>query len=301
MKKTIASLLMILVVALLVDYLFDRVMLHGVNAFYGLDRHSKILLVGHSHLMLATDKERMEKELNTTISKYTREGVNVYDRKIMVHQYLTSKYADSLKICLYGVDLCTFTGKGLSQNSYMLFYPFMDNPIIDEYIKKCASATNYWLHKLLRVSRYNDDGIKGAAVRGWRKDWSNRKNGVVDIPTYKNKLLNGDERHIEMEPALIDEFTQTIKMLTDRNVKVILVNTPTLDLLNEYEPEKYEMVVAWFTRFAADHENVEYWDFNPKYSSRHELFHDRLHLNAKGQQEITTEIIDKLQSELKYD
>lgn len=74
MKKTIASLLMILVVALLVDYLFDRVMLHGVNAFYGLDRHSKILLVGHSHLMLATDKERMEKELNTTISKYTREG-----------------------------------------------------------------------------------------------------------------------------------------------------------------------------------------------------------------------------------
>lgn len=31
-------------------------------------------------------------------------------------------------------------------------------------------ATDYWLHKLLRVSRYNDDGIKGAAIRGWRKD-----------------------------------------------------------------------------------------------------------------------------------
>ena len=68
-------------------------------------------------------------------------------------------------------------------------------------------ATDYWLHKLLRVSRYNDDGIKGAAIRGWRKDWSNRKNGVIDIPTYKKKLLNGDERHIEMEQKLIDEFT----------------------------------------------------------------------------------------------
>lgn len=298
MRKTITSLLIVSIAALLVDYLFDRAMLHGVNAFYGLDRHSKILLVGHSHLMLATDKERMEKELNTTVSKYTREGVNVYDRKVMVHQYLSSAYSDSLKICLYGVDLCTFTGKGLSQNSYMLFYPFMDNAVIDDYIEKCAPATDYWLHKLLQVSRYNDDGLKGAAARGWRKDWSNRKNGVVDIPTYKKKLLNGDERHIEMEPELIAEFTETIKMLTDRGVKVVLVNTPTLNLLNEYEPEKYEMVVDWFTRFASDHENVEYWDFNPKYSSRHELFHDRLHLNAKGQQVITTEIIDKLQSEL---
>lgn len=298
MRKTIASLLIVSIAALLVDYLSDRVMLHGVNAFYGLDQHSKILLVGHSHLMLATDKERMEKELNTTVSKYTREGVNVYDRKVMVHQYLSSAYSDSLKICLYGVDLCTFTGKGLSQNSYMLFYPFMDNAVIDDYIKGCSPATDYWLHKLLRVSRYNDDGIKGAAARGWRKDWSNRKNGVVDIPTYKKKLLNGDERHIEVEPELIAEFTKTIKMLTDRGVKVVLVNTPTLDLLNEYEPKKYEMVVDWFTQFASNHENVEYWDFNPEYSSRHELFHDRLHLNAKGQQVITTEIIDKLQSEL---
>ena len=298
MRKTIASLLIVSIAALLVDYLSDRVMLHGVNAFYGLDQHSKILLVGHSHLMLATDKERMEKELNTTVSKYTREGVNVYDRKVMVHQYLSSAYSDSLKICLYGVDLCTFTGKELSQNSSMLFYPFMDNAVIDDYIKGCSPATDYWLHKLLRVSRYNDDGIKGAAARGWRKDWSNRKNGVVDIPTYKKKLLNGDERHIEVEPELIAEFTKTIKMLTDRGVKVVLVNTPTLDLLNEYEPKKYEMVVDWFTQFASNHENVEYWDFNPEYSSRHELFHDRLHLNAKGQQVITTEIIDKLQSEL---
>lgn len=298
MKKTITGILIVLITALLVDYLFDRVMLHGVNVFYGLNQHSKILLIGHSHLMLATDKGRMEKELNTTVSKYTREGVNVYDRKIMVHQYLTSKYADSLKICLYGVDLCTFTGKGLSQNSYMLFYPFMDNAVIDDYIKECASVTDYWLHKLIRISRYNNDGIKGAAVRGWRKDWSNRKNGVVDISAYKKKLLNGDERHIEIEPKLVDEFTETIKMLTDRGIKVILVNAPTLDLLNEYEPEKYKMVVDWFIQFASGRDDVEYWDFNPDYSSQHELFHDRLHLNAKGQQVITTEIISKLRNEL---
>lgn len=298
MKKDILSILFITMATLLVDYLCDRVMFYGVNTFYGLNQHSKILLIGHSHLMLATDKERIEKELQTTVSKYTREGVNVADRKVMVLQYLSSNYSDSLKICLYGVDLCTFTGKGLSQNSYMLFYPFMDNSMIDGYIKSNASFSDYWLHKLSRVSRYNDDGIKGGAIRGWRNDWSNRKNGLVDIDKYKKKLLNGDERHIEMQKELIDEFKETIKMLTDRDVKVILVNTPTLDLLNQYEPEKYEVIVKWFADFAAQNKNVEYWDFNPKYSSRHELFHDRLHLNAKGQQVITTEIINKLRKEL---
>lgn len=298
MKKNILSILLITMVALLTDYLFDRIMLHGVNAFYGLNQHSKILLVGHSHLMLATDKERIEKELHTAVSKYTREGVNVADRKIMALQYLSSDYSDSLKICLYGVDLCTFTGKGLSQNSYQLFYPFMDNDIIDAYIRDNTSFPNYWLHKLLRVYRYNDDGIKGGAIRGWRNDWSNRKNGLVDIEIYKQKLLNGDERNIEMQEDLIEEFKGTIKMFTDRNIKVILVNTPTLDLLNQYEPEKYEAIVKWFADFATQNKNVEYWDFNPEYSSRHELFHDRLHLNAKGQQVITTEIINRLKNKL---
>lgn len=298
MKKTILSILFITMAAMLADYLCDKALLHGVNVFYGLNQHSKILLIGHSHLMLATDKERIEEELHTTVSKYTREGVNVADRKIMVLQYLSSNYSDSLKICLYGVDLCTFTGKGLSQNSYMLFYPFMDNDIIDGYIRSNSSFSDYWLHRLLRVSRYNDDGIKGGAIRGWRNDWSNRKNGLVNIETYKKKLLNGNERHIEMQEELIDEFKETIKMLTDRNVKVILVNTPTLDLLNEYEPEKYNAIVEWFTDFAFLNQNVEYWDYNLEYSSCHELFHDRLHLNATGQQVITTEIINKLRKEL---
>lgn len=117
---------------------------------------------------------------------------------------------------------------------------------------------------------------------------------------YKKKLLNGEERYIEMQEELIDEFKETIKMLTDRDVKVILVNTPTLVLLNEYESEKYNAMVKWFADFAAQNKNVEYWDFNHDYSSQYELFHDRLHLNANGQQVITTEIINRLRNDFKY-
>lgn len=93
----------------------------------------------------------------------------------MIRQYLESDCSDSLRICLYGVDLFTFTGQGLSQNSYQLFYPFMDNPSISNYIKAHATPTDYWLRKLVRTTRYNDDGIKNASIRGWMNDWSNRK------------------------------------------------------------------------------------------------------------------------------
>ena len=293
MKRYFLFFLAVLVAFATVDFVLERLMLHGVNEIYGLQQHSQILLVGHSHLMLATDKPRMEKGLGMKISKYTREGVNVYDRKIMVKQFLDSPYSDSLKFCLYGVDLCTFTGEGLSQNSYMLFYPFIDDPNISQYIRQQASNVDYWTHKLIRSSRYNDDGLKNAAIRGWRHDWSNRKTGVIDIEVYKQRLTNDDERHITMNAELMSEFQQTVALLTSRGVKVVLVNTPTLDLLNDFEPEKYRQIVAWYTHYAEQNPMVEYWDFNPAYASRHELFLDRLHLNVKGQQVITDEIIKK--------
>lgn len=298
MEKHIAIIILVIVTLFSIDYLCDRILLHGVNEFYGLESHSDILLIGHSHLMLAIDKEKFEDELHLKVSKYTREGVNVHDRYIMVKQFLNSIFSDSLKICLYGVDLCTFTGEGLSQNSYKLFYPFMDDSYVDQYIKSQTDNGDYLLHKIVRTTRYNDDGIKNASLRGWRHDWSNKKNGIIDIELYRKKLANNDERSIMMNQELIDIFKETIKLMTDRDIKVILINTPTLDLLNNYEPDKYKNIVSWFETFALDNDMVEYWDFNPQYSSQYDIFYDRLHLNARGQEIITTEIINRLKKEL---
>ena len=99
-----------------------------------------------------------------------------------------------------------------------------------------------------------------------------------------------------MNPELIAEFKETVGMLTERGITVALVNTPTLDLLNDFEPDKYQMMVDWFQAYADEEPLVEYWDFNPEYSSHHELFHDRLHLNAKGQKVISKEITNKLKT-----
>lgn len=292
--KYIKGLIIIIILFFVCDFAIERFMKHGVDEMFGLNQYAEILLIGHSHLMLATDKQQMEKDLGVKVSKYTREGVNVSDRKIMIQQFLDSGYGDSLKVVLYGVDLCTFTGEGLSTNSYKLFYPFIDNKKIGDYIYKQGGAKDYWLHKLVRTTRYSDDGIKNSAFRGWLHNWSNLKNGTIDIEAYKQRLQNGDERHIQMNPELIDEFKETTAMLTERGVKVVLVNTPTLDLLNNFEPEKYQMMVDWFQGYADAEPLVEYWDFNPEFSHRHELFYDRIHLNAKGQQVISKEITKKL-------
>lgn len=296
--KYIKGLIIIIVLFFVCDFAIERFMKHGVDEMYGLNQYADVLLVGHSHLMLATDKQQMEKDLGARVSKYTREGVNVSDRKIMIQQFLDSGYGDSLKVVLYGVDLCTFTGEGLSANSYKLFYPFIDDEKIGNYIRQQGGFSDYWLHKLIRTTRYSDDGFKNGAFRGWLHNWSNYKNGKVDIEAYKLCLQNGDERHIQMNPELIAEFKETIEMLTKRGVKVALVNTPTLDLLNNFEPEKYKMIVDWFQTYANEEPLVEYWDFNPDYSSRHELFYDRIHLNVQGQKVISPLITEKIKESL---
>lgn len=276
------------------DYIVNWSMMKGINNYYGLNQPSEILLIGHSHLMLATDKERLEHGTGMKVSKYCREGVSVTDKKAMVEHFLGSAHIDSLKYALYGVDLATFTGSGLSQNSYKLFYPFIDDEHINSYVKSQANPVDFWLHKLVKSSRFNDDGIKNSAGRGWLNNWDNLKTRTIDVDAYRKRLANGDERHIQMNELLIQQFRQTVELLTSRGIKVILVNTPTLDLLNEYEPQKYEMIMNWFRNFADSDENVYFWDFNPQYQSDYSLFSDRLHLNVKGQKVITDELIERL-------
>lgn len=279
---------------LLADNILNAVFMKGINHYYGLDQKADLLVVGHSHLMLAVDKERLEKESGLKVSKYCREGVNVADKQAMVKHFLELPCADSLKYVLYGVDLATFTGEGLSEYSYKLFLPFIGDEAMREHIRSQAPATDYWLHRLVKTARFNDDGIKNSAIRGWLNNWDNMKTNVIDIEQYKLRLKNGDERHIQMNPTLMAKFDETVKSITNRGVKVILVNTPTLDLLNNFEPAKYQKMMKWFENYAAKDSLVEFWDFSPKYSADHTIFSDRLHLNSKGQQLITTELVAKL-------
>ncbi len=279
------------------DRISGRILLNGIQQFYGLRQHSEMLIIGHSHIMLALDKDKLEKDTKMKVSKYTREGVSVYDRYYMAKQFLDSPYSDSLKITLYGVDRFSFVESGLSQNAYKLFYPFMEESIIDTYIKENVADTwDYYCHKYIYTTRYSD-ALLNASLRGYRNDFSNYKIGQLDVNLLRKQLAGSESqfnREIEMDSTLIDIFEKTIRMLTDRGIRVILINTPVVDLLSFGSQDMGSPVIQYFSDFTATHPNVEYWDFNPEYASDYSIFYDPIHLNTKGQQCITEKLVDCL-------
>ena len=291
MKRKILGILLFVFAFIGIDRGIGWILNNGLNRYFGLDQHSKVLLIGHSHLMLAIDKISFEQEIGLPVSKYCREGVNVADRYEMVRQYLSSPYSDSLEVVLYGVDQFMFTGEGLSKNSYKLFYPFIDEENMDRYIRESADFTDYWLHKLVCMTRYTD-ALINSSIRGYRKDWSNYKTGNLDVEALKEQINKGQQRHIHFERDLIDYFEKTLGLLTQKGIKVILVNTPIAAPLNGYEPDLYRQIISYFQEKADASSLIDYWDFNPQFSTRYDLFFDPIHLNVRGQKVINKEIVD---------
>ena len=89
-KSHILKFIAFILIFFILDFCISFFLLNGINKYYGLGENSEIGIVGHSHLMLGIDKESVEKELGVKVSKYTREGADVVDRKIMIQQLLHS-------------------------------------------------------------------------------------------------------------------------------------------------------------------------------------------------------------------
>lgn len=273
----------------LLDWGVSTFLLQGIEKFYGLKEQTELALIGHSHLMLGIDKEEIEKELNIKVSKYTREGVNVADREVMIKQLVADN--PSLKTVVYGVDAWMFTGEGLSDNSFKLFYPFMDNSVVEDYIQSESSLTDYLHHKLIKSSRF-DALLINASIRGYLGYWSNLKYGFVDIEMVKNQISQGNFRKIESQEENKIIFERTLDFLEEHTMKVILVYVPTLDLYNEAEPVKFQAEIEYFQQLSMPRKNIDYFDYLDAFREQHSLFYDKIHLNPQGQEKLTTGFVE---------
>lgn len=294
MTKKLTFLIIAVVLFFLCDFLIALWLKNGLDNYYGLNQNSEVLLVGHSHLMLSTDKAQMEKDLNMKVSKFCREGVDVSTRRKMIDYYLSLPDKDSLKYVVYGVDLFSFQPRGLAQNTHTQFYPFMDNDIIDYYIKSNDKRVAYWSHKLIRSTRY-DDALINSAIRGYRNDWSNYKFGTIDIERVRNGLTH-DNRTVAFDSILQNDFEQTLNILENKGIKTILVNTPTLYELNHANYAGYNKINQYFDSIASTSEYVEYWNLNTQYSQRYDLFFDMIHMNSDGQKVVSLEITNRIKA-----
>jgi lysophospholipase L1-like esterase len=265
----------------------------GLYRYYGIGTDSALALVGHSHLMLGVDKGVLEEELGVPVSKYTREGVNVADRYQMVQQLL--RHNPNLNTVIYGVDAWTFTGEGLSANSHRLFYPFMDDPTIANYIEAKDERLSYWSKKWIKTSRYNEQLIAGA-FRGFLGQWDNLKFGTVDTLKLDKALAKGQYRKIDNSPEAIKTFKATLDVLTAEGIKVYLVYVPTIDKLETVQQTRFDETLEVFKSMVS--KQVHFINLQEPWSHDYSLFYDPIHLNPKGQALISKALVARLKADL---
>ncbi len=285
------KILFFFILLLLLDTLVAAFLLGGLNRYYGLKQHTDIALVGHSHLMLGIDKAALEEGTHQKVSKYTREGVNVADRNIMIDQLLQDN--PTLKVVVYGVDAWMFTGEGLSNNSYKLFYPFMSQPDENTYINEKASFFDYWQHKLIKTSRFNEL-LLNATFRGYLHNWANFKFGTIDTTKFKSEIIEGKYRKINSNNANRLIFEKSLKNLLIKNIKVILLYVPTIDLYNRTEPKKFKTEINYFRNIPTAIPGVSYIELIEPLSHDYSIFFDPVHLNPKGQKIVTEQLAKEL-------
>ncbi len=263
----------------------------GLEKYYGLYTNAQVALVGHSHLMLGVDKEKLEKGIGISVAKYTREGVNVQDRKIMVEQLVDSN--KEVSTLIYGVDAWSFTSEGLSKNSYSQFYPFLYASKIKEFIRNNASKTDYWTKRLIKTSRF-DETLLSSAIRGHLGKWTNLKYGTVNIENLQRSIGKEEFRKIKNDAKSIEEFQKTMEIAIENNIEVILLYVPTIDLLQTAQPREFNRTIAIFEKIAAENKGITFLNWQSPWSENYELFYDPIHLNPKGQRVVTDSLITYL-------
>lgn len=289
LKKFFIKLIIFLIILFSLDRGIAYFLNDGLYKYFGLSQNSEILLIGHSHTVLGLDKVLMEKELSLMVSKYARSGANLYDRKAMIEHYYSMGH--NPKVVIYDVDAHMFTKGNLSQNSYQLFYPFMDNNIIKKHIK---NANPKWQELILRntlsTSRYNEMLI-AQSIRGQLGKWTNFKNSTINLNNWVNQLKGKPYGSIEFNDESIKLFEETLTFLKSKNTKVVLAYIPTIDLLNNQDINNYKKIINFYENLDKTDENITFLNYNEKYESNYELFFDPVHMNKKGQKTITNEII----------
>ena len=286
-KKCLVGLLIFIIVNILCLKLFN----HGLKEYYCL-WPADILVIGHSMSEMAIDRDLLEKLTGHSVAKYCMNGTAIPDRFVMIRHYLEST-GHKPKVILYDIGPRSFS-KGLSINSHALFYPFInESPTVANYIHSNATSKDYYLKMLVPLSRYDDSRI-GAVVRGFRHDWKNHSVKQLNIEHHKRQIAKGDIWKVQLNPDTQTVFEETLDFLEKQDIRLFLLHLPNVDLLNNAEPEKSAEILEYIRKTVSRHPNVTFIDANTPFESRHELFIDLLHLNPKGQQEVTSFLANKI-------
>jgi hypothetical protein len=147
--------------------------------------------------------------------------------------------------------------------------------------------------KIIRTARFRDQTLN-IALRGLLGKIENKKSSRIRVEDYQGKLAAEESRRVHVNPDSRQCFLDTMTYLTGRGITVMLVYLPTMDLLNEIDPDGQAEVMDIFKKIAAENKNIYFFDYNKDYQHRHELFYDLRHLNGEGNELVTRRMIQDL-------
>lgn len=293
LRRNFLRVLLFIAILFVFDLIISLVLLKGIERFYGLRGDADVLMIGHSHLMLAVDKVTLEEESGLAVAKYTREGVNMADRRVMAQQYFDI-CSEPPETVILSIDPWLFSGEGLSLNSWKLFLPFMDDRGVNSYIKSSAKKFDYYRYKILRSGRFNAQ-LLNASARGWLKNWDNLKFGVVDTVRYNNEDALRGFRPITFSRELMEDFSATLDFLSSKKTRVLLLNTPVWEPLINAQRAEYNRSMFLIDSLAREHcPGAEIIDLVPEFAHRTELFFDPIHMNPEGQRVVTEALAERI-------
>jgi hypothetical protein len=293
LKRPLLVLLVAAATFLAVDRIGGMVLRHGLDRYFGLDQPEAVLLVGHSHVVLGIDKTMLEERLGLPVANYARAGAALEDRILMVRHY-AELHPDGVRAVVFGVDNHLFTTRGLSSNSYTLFYPHMGDPLVRGLIERRAAGRWEILQReVSHLYRY-DDVLLNAALRGWMGNWNNSVTGHFNPETLAAEVASGEFRRIAIDPEQVALFEAFLNESEARGWPVFLTFVPTTAEWQNVEPARAAEVDALLRRLADAYPNVTFVDLREPWQHRTGFFIDPLHLNAEGGRAVTADLADRL-------
>ena len=286
------SAIVFLVILAGLDLAIGATLEKGLRKYFGMDGKIDVLCIGHSRTVLGIDAEMLARETGLKVAKYAVNGANIADRYAMIRHFVNEH--PEVRLIVYDVEASTFSDDGLSSNSYRLFFPFMGNPEMQAYLEtQCQSQKDLVLKKMIRTSRY-DEITFSLALRGLFGMNQNLKYGRFDEERAKRWIEKGKNRPIKIDPQSYQAFLSTIDFVKSRGVAMMLVDMPTVELLNQAEWPASNEARDIFRHLKGQYPNIDYCDLSTMYQSNYEMFYDMIHLNAEGQKIVTSLLAGKV-------
>lgn len=296
--RYLLSALIFLALLVALDIAIGITLEKGLKAYFGMNGKVDILCIGHSRTVLGIDAELLSQETGLKVAKYAVNGANISDRYAMIRQFLSEH--PEVRLIIYDVEASTFSSDGLSSNSYRLFFPFIDNTEMGTYLQaQCQSWKELVLKRMIRTARY-DETTFSLALRGIIGMNRNLKYGRFDEDRARRWIEKGKNRPVKIDTKSYEIFLSTIDFIKSRGILILLVDMPTVGILNQAEWPQSEKVREIFRDFDKHYTILSYLDLSKIYEDKYDIFYDIIHLNTKGQASITM-IIGKAVSKILSD